>query len=255
MSGVHHPRSAVECDAEVVPVPQFGLARRQAHPHREFQCTLRSHRGTDSRPRRGEGCAHTVAGVLEQPATVRLDRRAQHLIVGGQRRPHTVGVGLPPTSRPLDVGEQKRHNPRRRVPGGHPHRMSHQTRCYLEHRLIRPGHQLHARSENFRRAAVVICFRTIRSSSTAGRWPIHRVRRWVTMPSKAEGRRRIVTYDPLAAILIGGTEQCSKCSTNDRAVTIIPTPLLFVHGAGTLPGAGKHASWIFSHTKGFALQQ
>ena len=53
----------------------------------------------------------TVIGVLEQEAAVRLNRRAQHLVVGSQRRSHRVRVGLPPTGRTLDIGEQKRHNP------------------------------------------------------------------------------------------------------------------------------------------------
>jgi hypothetical protein len=33
--------------------------------------------------------------------------------VYGQRRPHPLRVGLPPTSRTLHIGEQKRHHPRR----------------------------------------------------------------------------------------------------------------------------------------------
>ena len=56
--------------------------------------------------------------------------------MGGQRRPHPVGVGLPPTGRTLDIGEQKRHHPRRssRRSSGHPRRISQQTRSYLAHR-------------------------------------------------------------------------------------------------------------------------
>src|SRR3984893_18366346 len=34
-------------------------------------------------------------------------------------------IGFPPTSRSLDIGEQERHDPRRWVPRGHSHRMSH----------------------------------------------------------------------------------------------------------------------------------
>ena len=83
--------------------------------------------------------AHTVPGVLEPPAPVRLNRRAQHLVMGGQRHPHAIGVGLPPTGRTLDIGEQKRHHPRRssRPITGHPRRISQQTRAYLAHRRIR----------------------------------------------------------------------------------------------------------------------
>ena len=41
-----------------------------------------------------------------------------------QRRPHRLRVGLPPTGRTLNIGEQKRHDTRRRDHRGHPHRMS-----------------------------------------------------------------------------------------------------------------------------------
>jgi hypothetical protein len=48
----------------------------------------------------------------------------------GERCPHAVGVGFPPTGRTLNVGEQKRHHPRRssRRISGHPRRVSHRTR-------------------------------------------------------------------------------------------------------------------------------
>ncbi len=113
VSGGHHPRSTIEHRAEVVAVAQLGFAGRQPHPHRQLQRPLRGHRGIHRRPGRGERGAHPVTGVLEQPAAVRLDRLTQHLVVGGQRRPHRLRVGLPPTGRTLNVGEQKRHNPRR----------------------------------------------------------------------------------------------------------------------------------------------
>jgi len=51
-----------------------------------------------------------VADELLHRTTVRLDRRTQHLVMRGECHPHPVGVGLPPTGRALDVGEQKRHN-------------------------------------------------------------------------------------------------------------------------------------------------
>ena len=108
----HHPRRTIQRRTEVVPVTQLGFASRQAHPHRQLQRPLRGHRRIHRRLRRGERAAHPVAGVLEQEAAVRLDRRAQHLVMRRQGRPHRVGVGLPPTGRTLDVGEQKRHHPR-----------------------------------------------------------------------------------------------------------------------------------------------
>ena len=57
---------------------------------------------------------------------MRLDRRAQHLVVDDERRPHRLRVGLPPTGRTLDIGEQKRHHPRRssRRRSGHPRSIS-----------------------------------------------------------------------------------------------------------------------------------
>jgi hypothetical protein len=45
--------------------------------------------------------------------------------MGKQGGAHRVSIGFPPTSRTLDVGEQKGHNARRRSPRGHSHRMSH----------------------------------------------------------------------------------------------------------------------------------
>jgi hypothetical protein len=62
--------------------------------------------------------------------------RAQHFVVGGQRHLHLIRVGLPPTSRPLDIGEQKRHRTRwgHRPISGHPRSMAQATRSHLEHR-------------------------------------------------------------------------------------------------------------------------
>ena len=134
--GGHHPRRAIEHRTEVVRPAQLGFAGRDPHPHRQLQRPLRGHRRIDRRRRRGERGTHAVAGVLEQPAAVRLDRLAQHLVVGGERRPHRFRVGLPPTGRTLHIGEQKRHHPRRssRRRSGHPCRISQPTRSYLAHR-------------------------------------------------------------------------------------------------------------------------
>ena len=35
------------------------------------------------------------------------------VVMGGQCHPHAIRIGLPPTGRPLNIGEQKRHHPRR----------------------------------------------------------------------------------------------------------------------------------------------
>jgi hypothetical protein len=109
---------------------------RQPHPHRQLQHPLRGHRRIKRTPRRGECRTHPITGVLEQPAPMRLDRPGEDLVVCGQRHPHRIRVGLPPTGRTLNIGEQKRHHPRRssRRISGHPSRISQQTRSYLTHR-------------------------------------------------------------------------------------------------------------------------
>ena len=172
--GGHHPRRPVEHRTEVIPVPQFGLTGRQPHPHRQLQRPLCSDRGINRRPRRGERGAHPVAGVLEQKPAVRLDRPAQHLVVGGQRRPHRIGVGFPPTGRTLDIGEQKRHHPRRgsRPISGHPRRISQQTCSYLVHRRIRPGHRIHVVIEtNFRESQMSYISRPRCGDTGSVCWP------------------------------------------------------------------------------------
>ena len=73
-------------------------------------------RGIQRTPRRGERGAQPVTGVLEQPAAVRLDRGAQHLVMGGQRRPYAIVVGLPPDGSNGPHRWQKRHHPRRSNP-------------------------------------------------------------------------------------------------------------------------------------------
>jgi hypothetical protein len=127
--GGHHPRRTIEHRAEIVALAQLGFTRRQPHPHRQLKRLLCGHGGIHCRIRRGESRAHTVAGVLEQEAAVRLDRRTHYLVMGGQRRPHLIRVGLPPTGRTLYIGEQKSHHPRRssRRRSGHPSRISQQT--------------------------------------------------------------------------------------------------------------------------------
>ena len=52
MPGGHHPRRTIEHRTEVVPTAQLGFAGRDAHPHRQLQRPLRSHRGINRGPRR-----------------------------------------------------------------------------------------------------------------------------------------------------------------------------------------------------------
>ena len=113
MTGGHHPRRPVQRRPEVVVAASLGLTGGDPHAHRQAQPPLRLHRGVDRGAGRAERRAHPVTGVLEQPTAMGLDRRPQHLVVRGQRRPHRLGIGLPPARRTLDVGEQERHRPRR----------------------------------------------------------------------------------------------------------------------------------------------
>ncbi len=92
MAGGHHPRRPVEHRPEVVPVPQFGFAGRDAHADRQLKLPLRVDRRVDGRHRRGKRRSHPVPGVAEQEAIVCLDRGAQHLVMRGQRHPHPVRV-------------------------------------------------------------------------------------------------------------------------------------------------------------------
>jgi hypothetical protein len=95
--------------------------------HRQLKLALRGDRSIHRRPRRRERGTYAVTGVFEQPTAVPLDRRAQHLVMRGQRRPHPLPIGLPPTGRTLHIGEHKRHHTRRSSRRGHPRRMPHQT--------------------------------------------------------------------------------------------------------------------------------
>ena len=134
MPSGHHPRGTIEHRPEVITLAQLSFTGRQPHPHRQLQCPLRGYSSVDCGPRRGKRGAHSITGVFEQVTALRLDRVTQHVVVCGQRHPHLIGVGLPPTGRTLHIGEQKRHNPRRRAPYGHPHRMSHQAHYHPANR-------------------------------------------------------------------------------------------------------------------------
>jgi hypothetical protein len=54
--------------------------------------------------------------------------------MGEQGDAHRVSIGFPPTSRTLDVGEQERHNARRRSPRGHSHRIPQGTLVHAVNR-------------------------------------------------------------------------------------------------------------------------
>ena len=135
VAGGHHPRRPVQHRTEVVLTATLGLTGGDPHAHRQPQRLLRLHRGVDRGAGRAERRAHPVTGVLEQPTPMSLDRRSQHLVMEDQGGAHRLGVGLPATRRTLDVGEQKRHRPRRRPD-------PHKARSYA-HGSVRP-----ARSED-----------------------------------------------------------------------------------------------------------
>jgi hypothetical protein len=100
---------------------------------------------------------------------VGFDRVAQHLVVRGQCRPHRSRVRFPPTGRPLNIGEQKRHHPRRssRRVSGHPRRISQQTAptSYIGGSGPVTGYTCLRRTSG--RRSYVVYVETIRWSSTA----------------------------------------------------------------------------------------
>ena len=85
MTGRHHSCGTVY-GAEIVPAAQLRLAGGQAHPHGEFEHTLRGDAGSDCSAGRSECRAHTVTGVLEEPTLVRLNGSAQQPVVRSQSR-------------------------------------------------------------------------------------------------------------------------------------------------------------------------
>ena len=107
MSGRHHTSGAIEYGAEVVVASQLRFAGGDAHPYWQLKHTLRGHGGVDSGTGSAEYSAHAVAGVVEHLTTFGRDGLTQDLVVSLERDPHRVGVGFPPPSRTLDIGEQK----------------------------------------------------------------------------------------------------------------------------------------------------
>jgi hypothetical protein len=93
----------------------FSLPGTDVHPHRQTEFALRGDRRFDRGSRRGEGGQYTVAGIFECPAAVDLDRRSKYGIVLCQRDAHCLGFILPALGGALDVGDQKRNSPNRRL--------------------------------------------------------------------------------------------------------------------------------------------
>ncbi len=139
----HQPGSAVHPAAVVVTVAHLGFAGVQAHPHPEWsgripglgtECELRVDGSVDRVVRGGERCVEAISGRLHDETAVRLDRRAGELVVPRQRRPHRVGVFLPETRRPLEIGEQERDRPRRQLPHPNPLHRQRPNRKSTRHR-------------------------------------------------------------------------------------------------------------------------
>ena len=70
----HDPCGSVQRRVEVVAPLRHHLARRKAHPNRQLEQPLRVDGRLDGIARVNECCTDSVAGVLEQPPTPRLDR-------------------------------------------------------------------------------------------------------------------------------------------------------------------------------------
>ena len=95
MRSVHHPGRPGRCEPEIVAV----VVRRSptgvdTHSHRDPPDRLL---GLDRGPERVAGmferCHHAIAGVLDDHTSARANGSSQLLVVIGQGRPHSLGVG------------------------------------------------------------------------------------------------------------------------------------------------------------------
>ena len=114
MPGGHHPRRTIEHRAEVVALPQLGFAGRQPHPHRQLQRPLRGHRRIDRRL--GEAnAAHTPSPVClnNQPPCASIALRNTSSWAASAARIASASASHRRSTRTLNIGEQKRHHPRR----------------------------------------------------------------------------------------------------------------------------------------------
>jgi hypothetical protein len=114
----HHPRRAVHLQPVVVAGAHLGFARVDPHadaelgvdrPDLALQRELRLAGRVDRGARRVEGGAEAVTPFGEHVATVAADDREHQRVVSLERRPHGQRLVVPQLGRPLDVGEQERH--------------------------------------------------------------------------------------------------------------------------------------------------
>src|SRR5215218_4140301 len=111
-SAMHHPRSDVHCEAAEVAIHHLELARVQSGAHLQPQRAHRlGHRGgAADRPRRSvEGREEAVAGALDLPAAMALERLPEQRVVALQQEtPAPVAHLRRPPGGLHDVGEHHR---------------------------------------------------------------------------------------------------------------------------------------------------
>src|SRR5262249_58134923 len=109
---------AVERRPEVIAVPLIRRARVERDTHAQLwaiaPCRTGERALQDSRRRKGcarvgEGGAHAVPGVLEEPAAAVGDRDTRDRIMIGERVRHRGGVLLPEAGASLNVSEEEGH--------------------------------------------------------------------------------------------------------------------------------------------------
>ena len=144
----HQPGRPVHRRTEIVPVPLLDLPGVQPHPHPQrrpdrphlaHQRRLGVQRRRQGVTRPGERGREPVTPSREHQPAMPSDRRLHDLVMADQRHPHRVRRRLPQPGRPLHVGEQKRHRPRRPT---HPHILPRPARSLLGEpsRPSRPRH-------------------------------------------------------------------------------------------------------------------
>ena len=125
MPGRHHPGGPVQHRTEIVAVALLGLTGGDTHPHPQRhgrrprphpQRPLGVDRGVDRRRGPGERHRQPVPPSRKHIPVVGVHRGPHHLVMSRQRQPHPGRVRLPQPRRTLDIGEQKRHRPRRPLP-------------------------------------------------------------------------------------------------------------------------------------------
>ena len=122
MRSGHHPGRPVEDRTEIVTITLGRLTsvNTHSHPHHRSirpslsrQSRLSVDRGAQRIRGRGEGRGEAVPGGGKHIAAVPLDRHPHDSVMARHRHPHSLRIGLPAPRGALDVGEEKRHRPRR----------------------------------------------------------------------------------------------------------------------------------------------